>query len=86
MYHLSSCKNVKKKYLTISIFIQKYPIYTCYRFTKIIYSVKKMIMADLRKLGFIGTIGDEDEIEVEPESSDSDNEEAQVICALFVLS
>lgn len=45
-----------------------------------------MIMADLRKLGFIGTIGDEDEIEVEPESSDSDNEEAQVICALFVLS
>lgn len=43
-------------------------------------------MADLRKLGFIGTIEDEDEIEVEPESSDSDNEEAQVICALFILS
>lgn len=43
-------------------------------------------MADLRKLGFIGTIGAEDEIEVEPESSDSDNEEAQVICALFILS
>lgn len=43
-------------------------------------------MADLRKLGFVGTIGDEDEIEVEPESSDSDNEEAQVICALFILS
>ncbi|XP_052718282.1 probable ATP-dependent RNA helicase DDX27 [Crassostrea angulata] len=34
-------------------------------------------MADLRKLGFIGTIGDEDEIKVEPESSDSDNEESQ---------
>lgn len=42
---------------------------------KIIYSVKKMIMVDLRKFGFIGIIGDEDEIEVEFESFDSDNEE-----------
>ena len=35
-------------------------------------------MADLRKLGFIGTIGEEDEIDLEPESSDSDNEDTQV--------
>ncbi|XP_078339049.1 putative ATP-dependent RNA helicase DDX27 isoform X2 [Crassostrea virginica] len=35
-------------------------------------------MADLRKLGFIGTIGEEDEIDVEPESSDSDNEDTQI--------
>ncbi|XP_062582142.1 probable ATP-dependent RNA helicase DDX27 [Saccostrea cucullata] len=34
-------------------------------------------MADLRKLGFIGTIGDDEEISVEPESSESENDEIQ---------
>ncbi|XP_048779309.2 probable ATP-dependent RNA helicase DDX27 [Ostrea edulis] len=34
-------------------------------------------MADLRKLGFVGTIGEDDEIEVEPESSDSNEDELQ---------
>ncbi|XP_061197731.1 probable ATP-dependent RNA helicase DDX27 [Saccostrea echinata] len=36
-------------------------------------------MADLRKLGFIGTIGDDEEIAVEPESSESENDEIQTV-------
>lgn len=40
-------------------------------------------MADLRKLGFVGTIGEDDEIEVEPESSDSNEDELQVKITLY---
>ena len=39
-------------------------------------------MAELRKLGFVGTIGENDDVEVEPESSDSDEDDLQVSMAL----